>query len=653
MGALKFISQRIIYLLLLSVIAIFAFILANLSETVEVLCKQMVHKSLISVNFELDNYFNPIKEDLIVAVETHEDRVFYPNDFRDFNKEFEALIANKPHLSSILLSTTEGDEYMIMDGDSCWITRSTFKGSVDSLPSKYFWSKEDGDSTFWHEKFNEHYDPRERPWFKQSIDKPLKSIHWTEPYTFFTSKEPGITLSTAWKNSNEDRTMVTAFDVLLSNIADFTSKMKVSDNGFVFILTDNGKTIGLPANCGFDSEKERLANLLISYEELNVDPINVAMKMFKEGMESDTSFRFESKGAYWWGDLEEYYIGEKEKFIVGVVVPESDFVGTVIQSRNFIIIGFVVIFIITIFLIKVYRDKHKKNEILREQKAEIFRKNGEITLQKHEIEEKKHEILDSINYAKRIQEAILPPEIWMEDTLGDCFVMYLPKDIVAGDFYWVEPLGEKVLFAAADCTGHGVPGAMVSVVCHNALNRAVREFSLTKPADILNKVTEIVIETFKNSEEQIKDGMDISLCSFDRKNKVLEYAGAHNPLWLIRPSNLAEPDMEVSLESSGITMYEKKADKQPVAQFSHWKPFTNHVIPILDGDVFYLSSDGYPDQFGGERGKKLKSKNFKKKLMAVQHLPLREQEVIIHDAFLEWKGDFEQLDDVCVIGVRV
>lgn len=662
MKVLKFVSQRVIYLLLLSIIAIFAFILANLSTTVEVLCKQMVHKSLVSVNFELDNYFNPIKEDLIVTVEAHQNRAFYPNDFKDFNQEFEALIANKPHVSSILLATSEGDEYMILDADSCWVTRSTFKGSLDSLPSKYFWSKRTEKEVYHHIKYDNAYDPRERPWYKNAISQPLKSLHWTEPYTFFTTKEPGITISTAWQNKDEDRKMVTAFDVLLSNISDFTSTMEISDNGFVFVLTNDGKVIGLPANNGFETKKEFLPNLLKPYKDLGIDPINQAMAVYHDGLETDTSFRFEANNEHWWGDVEEYKIGENEneQFIVGVVVPESDFVGTVIESRNFIIIGFIVIFIITIFLIKVYRDKHKSNNQLKEQQAEIMQKNSmlksanqEITEAKMEIEEKSNEILDSINYAKRIQTAILPPPSYWAKNLPESFVLYIPKDIVAGDFYWMDVIDNEVLFAAADCTGHGVPGAMVSVVCHNALNRVVHEFGMHQPAEILDEVTDLVIETFERADHEVKDGMDISLCGLTLDTMQLEFAGAHNPLWLIRDGNAAYEGMKLSLELNGKSLYEIKADKQPVGKFEHRTPFTYNKIQVQKGDTIYLSSDGFPDQFGGDKGKKLKTKAFKKLLIELCDHDIKDQKEMLRKAFFEWKGEFEQLDDVCVIGVKV
>ena len=158
--------------------------------------------------------------------------------------------------------------------------------------------------------------------------------------------------------------------------------------------------------------------------------------------------------------------------------------------------------------------------------------------QKHEVESKNKEITDSITYAKRIQSAILPPEKVVKESLEDSFILYKPKDIVAGDFYWLEQKNGKVLFAAADCTGHGVPGAMVSVVCNNALNRSVREHGLTDPGKILDKTREIVIEEFEKSDEEVNDGMDIAICSLEGNS--LQYAGAHNPLWVIRNGAILE-----------------------------------------------------------------------------------------------------------------
>ena len=261
--------------------------------------------------------------------------------------------------------------------------------------------------------------------------------------------------------------------------------------------------------------------------------------------------------------------------------------------------------------------------------------NRLIELQKTLVEEKNKEIMDSITYAKRIQSAILPPVKLVKEYLKDSFILYKPKEVVAGDFYWMETVDDKVLFAAADCTGHGVPGAMVSVVCNNALNRSVREHRITDPGEILNKTRGIVIQEFEKSEEDVKDGMDIAICSLNGSK--LEYAGANNPLWIIRKGELMET----------------KANKQPIGQFDNPEPYTTHSFDLEPGDSIYIFSDGYVDQFGGEKGKKYKAKAFKELLLSIQDKSMEEQKIIIDDVFEAWKGTLEQIDDVCVIGVSV
>ncbi|MBD3637865.1 MAG: SpoIIE family protein phosphatase [Crocinitomicaceae bacterium] len=329
---------------------------------------------------------------------------------------------------------------------------------------------------------------------------------------------------------------------------------------------------------------------------------------------------------------------------------------------------------------KTIQQEKEKKKILEEQNVvlekEVQERTREIREQKEKIEEVHQEITDSISYAKRIQSAILPPQKLVRKYLPESFILYKPKDIVAGDFYWMETTDDAVLFAAADCTGHGVPGAMVSVVCNNGLNRSVREYGLTDPGKILDKTREIVIQEFAKSEEEVKDGMDIALCSLRLRsdyNEQLEqnneesdrglsgiephheqdddmpsrglsgvevhFAGAHNPLWIIR---------------KGATEVEEvKGNKQPIGKFDKSVDFETHVIELAKGDTIYLFSDGFSDQFGGEKGKKFKAKNFKKLLLSVCDKPMDDQQRIIDESFEEWRGTLEQLDDVCVIGVRI
>ena len=231
----------------------------------------------------------------------------------------------------------------------------------------------------------------------------------------------------------------------------------------------------------------------------------------------------------------------------------------------------------------------------------------------------------------------------MKQYLDNSFILYKPKDIVAGDFYWMDsvklkPNGEEIiLFAACDCTGHGVPGAMVSVVCHNALNRAVREFGLIQPAAILDKTTEIVLENFSKSEEEIQDGMDISICALNTKTNYLEWAGANNSLLLINNGQLTET----------------KADKQCIGYNENAKPFTNHEFNLDPNTSIYLFTDGYADQFGGERERKLTKSKFKELLVSLHDLPIQEQAKELDEFITNYKKQIEQTDDILVMGIRV
>jgi serine phosphatase RsbU (regulator of sigma subunit) len=286
--------------------------------------------------------------------------------------------------------------------------------------------------------------------------------------------------------------------------------------------------------------------------------------------------------------------------------------------------------------------QEKALEVLEEKVKE---RTFEIVEQKELVEEKQREILDSITYAKRLQDAILPPLSLIRQYLPESFVLYKPKDIVAGDFYWMEhfPLpvgegqGEVVLIAAADCTGHGVPGAMVSVVCSNALNRTVKEFKITETGKILDKVRELVLETFEKSEDNVQDGMDISLCNFNTKTNELQWSGANNPLWYIHNGALNEVP----------------ADKQPIGKYEKAAPFKTHHITLQKGDMLYLFTDGYADQFGGPKGKKFKYKQLLECLVAVGNKPLQEQKKILEETFETWKRDLEQVDDLLIIGIKV
>ena len=307
------------------------------------------------------------------------------------------------------------------------------------------------------------------------------------------------------------------------------------------------------------------------------------------------------------------------------------------------IFGAIIFGILMIFVIRSNILRKQTNKELAAQKDVITAQKNEVENQKHLVEEKQKEIVDSITYAKRLQEAILPAQEMVNKHLPENFILYTPKDLVAGDFYWMEVINEgdkEITFiAAADSTGHGVPGAMVSVVCSNALNRAVLEFKLIQTGQILDKTRELVLETFSKSTTDVKDGMDISLLAVIRKNNEIveiNWSGANNPLWFIENNEVKEV----------------KANKQPIGKTDNPTPFTTHSIPYVKGTSFYLFTDGYADQFGGPKGKKFKYKQLEELLLELSTKEMSVQKETLNSKFEEWKSGIEQVDDVCVIGIK-
>ncbi|UKN03259.1 tetratricopeptide repeat protein [Paracrocinitomix mangrovi] len=267
------------------------------------------------------------------------------------------------------------------------------------------------------------------------------------------------------------------------------------------------------------------------------------------------------------------------------------------------------------------------------------RTNKQLALQRDEIIEQKKEITDSITYAKRIQASFLPAEKDFDEHFSESFLMYEPKDIVAGDFYILEEVGDYVFFSVADCTGHGVPGAMVSIVCSNAIRKVLHELNITDPGEVLNHTRDIVINQFERKGHTVNDGMDISFCRFDKKNMEIKWAGANNDLLYVR--------------NGSDQMEEIKPNKQPIGGYVTTDSFTTHSLKVQKGDMIFMTSDGYPDQFGGPRGKKYKYQRFKDLLLANSQHNMKQQKSLLSTEFFEWKQGMEQIDDVCVMGVKI
>ena len=280
-------------------------------------------------------------------------------------------------------------------------------------------------------------------------------------------------------------------------------------------------------------------------------------------------------------------------------------------------------------------------EKVRERTAEVVRQKEEIEKQSEQIAELYEQVKDSILYAKRIQEAILPSREEINASLQNSMVLFRPKDIVSGDFYWFTEKPDRVIIAAADCTGHGVPGALMSMIGSSLLNEIVNEKGITQPNEILLALKHGVIKALNKhpSSDQTKDGMDIGICSIPKKGNKIDFAGANNPLWMVRDGEIID----------------FRGDRQPVGIYGDNldTPYTNHTIDIQDGDSVYIFSDGYADQFGGPRGKKFKYSQFKKLLVQINNETMESQRDTLNTRIEEWMGDQEeQIDDILVVGIR-
>ena len=336
-------------------------------------------------------------------------------------------------------------------------------------------------------------------------------------------------------------------------------------------------------------------------------------------------------------EMEKIYNDEKQKAQLAILEKDNELAKQEnmlakeeAESQSFIkkvfMIGGIIVLILGVFVFIKYRESQKQKHIISEQKSEM-------EFQKDLVEAKNKDIIDSMVYASSIQKAIITSDDYIRGMFPDFFVFYQPRDIVSGDFYWAfETESGKKLIAVGDCTGHGVPGAMMSILGTSFLNEIVLERKIEDPRTIMNTLRDMIKKAMRG--EQRKDGMDMCFCMFEG-NK-LTFSGANLPLYVLRKGELIQ----------------LKGDKQPIGYIpTGEQPFTQQTIELQPNDVVYMFSDGYADQF--PKGKKYKYKTFREKLTDISMLPISKQKEIIDDEFEIWKGDMEQLDDVCVLGIRV
>jgi len=365
----------------------------------------------------------------------------------------------------------------------------------------------------------------------------------------------------------------------------------------------------------------------VAYRDSIVNETNT-----KKTVQTEMNFQFEQKQA-----------AEKAERDKADAVAEQDRKKQAILLYSFMI-GFGLMIALAFFIFRGLREKQKANTIITKQKEEVEEQKTLIEHQKAIVDEKNKDITDSIHYASRIQRALLTTDGYISKYLKEYFILFKPRDIVSGDFYWANEVKEKgagrFLICAGDCTGHGVPGAFMSLLNISMLNETTIEKNIYSPAAVLDDVRTHIIKALnpEGTDGGSKDGMDCVLCSLDLEKYKLDFACANNPLWIIRNKECIE----------------FKPDKMPVGiQSEKHIPFTAQSVSIQRGDVLYLFTDGYADQFGGPKGKKFKYKALQEKLIAISHQPMTDQKKILDETIEGWRGSLEQVDDVLVIGIRV
>ncbi len=350
------------------------------------------------------------------------------------------------------------------------------------------------------------------------------------------------------------------------------------------------------------------------------------------------------------------------KYEVGRVQAEVDALEKIKLRNSIIIIGLGIILLLAIALVTLYNTNLRRSRkltvaleerrvLLEKQSAELKERNDEILMANEELKQlneitsrQKDEIISSMNYAQRIQSAMLPPEPYFYELLDEAFILFKPKEIISGDFYWIKQVHQFIILVAADCTGHGIPGALMSMLGMSYLNEIVQRREITKPGQVLDELRDQVKRTLRQhgQPDESKDSIDMAICVLDKRKRILQFSGAYNPLYLIQD------------ESGASKLNEIKADKMPVGFYQgRAKPFTNHEIQLAIGDTFYIFSDGFIDQKGGKDNRKFMSTNFKKLLLKIHEHPMYEQKNILEKTLEDWIEDHAQMDDILVIGGRV
>jgi serine phosphatase RsbU (regulator of sigma subunit) len=551
----------------------------------------------------------------------------------DFNRLFMPVLRHHASISAVMHADSRGNELMLLDeGGHQYLGCNTIGGA--GIPGRTYtaWA-EQGDTLVLLRTWQAEtaYDPRDRPWFQGASATAGPEVYWTSPYKFFNTGSIGITAARRW--TERDGTMhVIAYDVSLTDLYHHLFLLRPSPEGRAFIVTHDERLLNVVGDDRFAVPESLLHVLLDSVPNLDLPRVERSLDVWDSLGQPGSGFKMKLQGEEYYAQVVPYVLGSNTLYI-GVVVPESDLLGDVRRMRWYLIGGVVVLGIVALLLVRAY---HRKTEAY-----------GELQDRTVSAEERNRDMMGSLRYAKGLQEAMLPSSVVMRGFFAESFVLYLPRDVVSGDLYWIDRVGHRVVFAVADCTGHGMPGALLTMVCNNVLQRVVKGQRLTDPGTVLDWTRELVVKNFERGGGEVNDGMDICFCMLefapeereDGPVARLSWAGANQPLWIVR-------------KGAG-EVEQHRTDQQPIGRYITQEHFTTYSTELYEGDTLYLTTDGLVDQFGGANNKKLMARGLKQLLLSVQSLDMEQQQERIKQFFHEWKGPGEQIDDVCLMGIRM
>ncbi|WP_162845513.1 SpoIIE family protein phosphatase [Labilibaculum antarcticum] len=590
------------------------------------------------VEDKMDAFFSQAEDSFFVAYDRGVLGVYKDLNVEQMNRMFTPVLDNFKLVSTVCLADKDGNNYMLMHSDDFYVNVITQQDLKSHKQLRYKWRKCGGEhSLLMKDSLEYFFDPRTRPWY---IGAPIlgdKTVFWTKPYRFMFTDMSGLTISKAWKDRGGEK-HVLSYDVSIFDISWFTSQMEISPRGKVCILTDDNCYLGLPKDDRFKEPNDLLDYLLIKADSIDIPEMLTAKTEVLKYKTQKELYTYYFHGEKYFLEVKPFTLGDST-FKILMFIPEDDLTKDIQIFSWIVIVILSVIAVMTYGIVQANQSKRKANNLL--------------SIQKQEIEFKNQKINDSISYAKHLQEAILPSIDQINKLLPHSFIFYRPKDVVSGDFYWKYSFDSILFYAIADCTGHGVPGAMVSVVCVNALNRAIRKHGIVEPGKILDHVRELVIDAFSQNQNEMADGMDIALCCFDFEMNKLWYAGANNSLYKVSQIKKGVEIPMKSICNADRILHDYPATRQPIGKSDRAEKFVTHEIELEKGDCIYMFSDGFSDQFGGPKGKKYMSRAFKKFLLSISDKPMEEQKVLMEKEFQEWKGELEQVDDVCVGGVKI